>query len=199
VLNDVEVLALRHVRRVLRELRRVWIERVANRGMEVLTVPVAARAIRLIVFHSGSQVVIRGLQRVVRLWCAPIDGGIEGRHGDVAFEPTDRSVRARVNETEAHIAEAGCQHYNNGYCESEKKLGHGGSPLGHLNTSKLSASQISVPNSKPEHELGTVCGFTSLPRIAGGIAVFRVVGEADVGREFATNLITEAQARVQIR
>jgi hypothetical protein len=50
----------------------------------------AASAIRLINLHSGNEVGIGKLKRVVRLWSAPVDGGIEGRHRNLAFEPTDR-------------------------------------------------------------------------------------------------------------
>ena len=49
----------------------------------------ATRAARLIDLHSGDQAGVRGLNRIVVLGSAPIDRGIESRHGDLAFKPID--------------------------------------------------------------------------------------------------------------
>jgi hypothetical protein len=50
-----------------------------------------------------------------------------------------------------------------------------------LKRSKLSASDVSVPESNPEYKLGIAGGLSSRSRIAGGITVFPVVGESNVG------------------
>ena len=71
------------------ELRCSWVERIAERRVRVLNVPMAARAARLIDFHSGNQAGVRGLNRIVGLRSAPVDRGIESRHGDLAFKPID--------------------------------------------------------------------------------------------------------------
>jgi hypothetical protein len=78
----------------------------------------AAGAIRLIDVHSGDEVGIGGLERVLRFGGAAIDGGIEGWHRDAAFEAADGLVRTRVHEAEAHVAEAERQDENNGYYKS---------------------------------------------------------------------------------
>jgi hypothetical protein len=128
VLDDKEVLVFQHVGRVFGELRNARIENVAEGSVGVLDVAVAACAIRLIDFHSGDEVGIGGLKRVLCFGSAAIDGGIEGRHRDAALEPADRQVRTRVHKAEAHVAEANGENHDNGYYKSKEKLEHGGCP-----------------------------------------------------------------------
>src|SRR5580698_2260273 len=64
VLNDVEILVLRHVGCVLHELRRTRIECVPKRSMALMGITMTAGAVGLVNLHSGQQVGICCRDRV---------------------------------------------------------------------------------------------------------------------------------------
>lgn len=85
MLNDVEVLVLRHVRRILKKLGVPRIERVRMDAVGMVFIAMTASTVRLVELHSGREIVIVSGGRVPDFWSSPINGDIERRHTDRGF------------------------------------------------------------------------------------------------------------------